>query len=92
MSDFRSNIKHLFDDSGFCKYGENCSRIYHKIVCERKKWDKKCNSRHSKPCKLRANCRLLPKAICAFKHEMMKRLCMISRGKVVHEKKKIKLN
>ena len=69
MSDFRNNTKCLYNDSGFCKYGEKCRKTHHKSICLRNNCDKKCNSRHPKPCKFKAKCKFLAKAICAFKHE-----------------------
>ena len=69
MSDFRNNTKCLYNDSGFCKYGEKCRKTHHKSICLRNNCDKKCNSRHPKPCKFKAKCKFLAKAICAFNHE-----------------------
>ena len=67
-NDFRKKSKCLFNDSGYCKFGEKCRGVHHKSICSRKFCDKNCNSRHPKPCSFKENCKFLPKNICAFKH------------------------
>ena len=67
-SDFRNNPKCFFDDSGFCKYAEKCRKQHSKSICLNQKCDKKCTSRHPKPCKYEDNCKFFAKQICAFKH------------------------
>jgi chromosome segregation ATPase len=67
-NDFRKKEKCLFNDSGFCKFGDKCRSVHHKSICSRKYCDKSCNSRHPKPCRFRENCKFLAEDMCAFKH------------------------
>ena len=67
-SDFRNNSKCFFNDSGFCKFGDECRKQHYKNVCSSQFCDKTCNSRHPKLCKFNERCKFNAKEICAYKH------------------------
>ena len=60
--------KCLFNDTGFCKFGDQCRKQHHKSVCFIMHCNRNCNSRHPKPCKFKAKCKFFSKQICAYKH------------------------
>ena len=68
MFDIRNNPKCLFNDTGFCKFCEQCRRQHYKTVCLIQNCDKKCKSRHPKPCRFKQKCKFFAQNICAFKH------------------------
>ena len=67
-SSFRYHTKCLFNDTGFCKFGEQCRKLHHKNICLILNCDRNCNSRHPKPCKFKAKCKFFSKQMCAYKH------------------------
>ena len=73
MTNFRAglsseNVKCVFNDTGYCKFGQKCRRKHYKILCSRLKCDRKCEGRHPRVCKFGDECDFLRKNICAYKH------------------------
>ena len=68
MYDISINPKCLFNNTGFCKFCEQCRKQHYKTVCLIQNCDKKCKSRHPKPCKFNQKCKFFAQNICAFKH------------------------
>ena len=69
---FRKNLsKCLFNDCGFCKYKENCSKQHFLEKCREENCDKQCTKRHPKPCKNGQSCSFNRKQICAYDHEVI---------------------
>ena len=66
-TNFRST-KCQHNDSGYWKFRNKCRNPHAINVCEDKKCDKKCNSRHPIPCKYEKRCKFLVKKVCAFSH------------------------
>ena len=66
---FRNNPKCSFNDTGFCKYGDQCRKMHYKTICSIDNCDKRCHSRHPKPCKHGGKCKFFAKKICASKHD-----------------------
>ena len=67
-SSFRNNPKCLFNDTGFCKYGDHCRKMHFISIFTIENCDKGYQSRHPKPCKHGGNCKFFAKQICAYKH------------------------
>ena len=65
---FRNSLKCWFNDTGYCKFGQECQKRHFSIICSIAKCDKKCNGRHPKLCKFEEKCKFSKKNICAFKH------------------------
>ena len=69
---FREKIsKCLFNDCGFCKYKEKCSKQHFIEKCREENCNKECSKRHPKECKHGLECRFLRKKICAYDHEAL---------------------
>ena len=69
-SNFRNNIqKCSFNDTGYCKFKEECRKEHSKKVCGDKKCDRKCDKRHPKKCDFKERCKFYKKNCCAFSHE-----------------------
>ena len=68
------NIKHTtiprckFNNSGYCKYGNQCKERHFDKICSNSKCKKVCNARHPKICKYEQNCKFLRQGNCAYKH------------------------
>ena len=60
--------KCLFNDTGYCKYGYYCRKMYYKNVCKIQNCDRNCKSRHPTPCKDGQICRLFSQKACAYNH------------------------
>ena len=64
-----------YNDSGFCKFGEECRKKHFKDICLKPKCSKNCEGRHPKTCKFESKCNLFKKNVCAFKH-----VTLVSKG------------
>ena len=67
-SGFRNIPKCVFNDTGYCKYGDYCRKMHYKYVCNIQNCNGNCKSRHPKSCKDGQNCRFFSKKVCAYKH------------------------
>ena len=67
------STKCFFNNSGFCKFRDECRNQHFQDVCENQTCDKKCLSRHPKPCKNREKCKFLLNNICAFSHDAIEK-------------------
>ena len=68
-SNFRNNqSKCVFNDVGYCKYGDKCMNTHSKTICKVRLCNKKCLERHPRQCKYKLECKFLKKEICAFSH------------------------
>ena len=67
---FRNNLaKCPYNDSGYCKFNNECRKSHSLSICKKEKCDKKCPDRHPKDFKFKEECRFLEKNICAFNHD-----------------------
>ena len=58
----------MYNDNGYCKFGQECQKKHFKVICTKPKCDKKCEGRHPRLCRFEENCKFLKKGVCAFKH------------------------
>ena len=72
------DIKHttihkcMFNDSGYCKFGNKCrKRHFIKICTIFKCKTSNCKARHPKLCKHEKNCKFFKQGICAYRHETL---------------------
>ena len=65
---FRNNPKCHYNDSGFCKFRDECREQHFSIVCAIPNCDRGCKGRHPKTCKNQDRCRFFLRDICAYKH------------------------
>jgi hypothetical protein len=56
------------NDSGYCKYGEECRKRHFKTLCSTANCDRNCQGRHPRECRNGGNCKFFSKNICAYKH------------------------
>ena len=69
-SDFRNNSsKCWFNDTGYCKFKEECRQQHSSSICQSKACDNGCPDRHPQECKFKERCRFLDKGMCAFSHD-----------------------
>ena len=61
--------KCLFNDCGFCKYKEKCSKQHFLEKCKVENCNKECSKRHPKVCKHGLDCRFHKMKVCAYDHE-----------------------
>ena len=61
-----SDILCKFQNSGYCKYKDNCDYKHVTEQCEEKCYRKKCMKRHQKLCRYAMNCKR--QATCEYKH------------------------
>ena len=61
--------KCVYYNTGYCKNGEDCSKIHPETNCEDQDcFDDKCEKRHPNPCKFGRRCRRNRKKICLYLH------------------------
>ena len=69
-SGFRNNhSKCSYNDTGYCKFKEECRKLHSSSICQNDNCDKSCPERHPKECKFREKCKFHGKGLCAFSHE-----------------------
>ena len=58
-------------DRGFCKYGEECSKIHPDKVCKEPNcFSDKCDKRHPNPCKFGLRCKFNRRNVCLYSHDV----------------------
>jgi NurA-like 5'-3' nuclease len=68
FSYFRKSLKCWYNDTGYCKFGEECQKRHFHTICMKTQCDNKCEARHPRLCKFKTKCKFFKKGVCAFKH------------------------
>ena len=68
-SNFRNNLSKCWhNDTGYCKFKEECRKQHSTNIFQNQNCDQKCPERHPKECKFSDRCKFSERGICAFSH------------------------